>query len=131
MHDELVMRERLEAFLADVEPRARQGSGSNYEPIAGGDNPGIGRFELRWERAGGPQTASMVFRGAPPADRAGFHTGRRAEWELLARLNAGNEVGVPPVRYFCDGQRLGTPSILMDYLPSRSLLAELAGRDVG
>src|SRR3954468_10951868 len=80
MHDELVMRERLEAFLADVEPRARQVSVSNYEPIAGGYSRVMARFELRWELDGAPQTASMVFRGDPPADRAGFHPDRRAEW---------------------------------------------------
>src|SRR5436305_2058450 len=126
MHDELVMPERLEAFLAEVEPRARRVSVTNYETIAGGYSRVMARFDVQWELDGKPETVSLVFRGDPPADRAGFHTDRRAEWELLVRLNAGGEVGVPAVRHFCEGGVLGTPSILMDFVPSQSLLADLA-----
>ncbi len=129
MDDLQVMPGRLEAFLAEAEPDATDIAVSGYTPIAGGYSRMMARFEVKWKRDGQTEIREFVLRGDPPADRERFHTDRRVEWELLASLTSDGGVVVPAARYFCDGAHLGTPSIVMDFLPSSSLLSHLHGRD--
>jgi aminoglycoside phosphotransferase (APT) family kinase protein len=124
-----LMPGRLEAFLAEVEPDVTDISVSNYEPMIGGYSRVMARFDLKWRRAGKEETRNLVFRADPPADRAGFHTNRRTEWDVLAHLAAGAAVSVPAPQWYCDGSHLGTPAILMDFIPSTSLLGYIRDRD--
>jgi aminoglycoside phosphotransferase (APT) family kinase protein len=128
MIDLQVMPSKLEAFLAHAEPNATDITVSSYEPLAGGYSRLMARFEVKWTRGGQQEIREFVLRGDPPADREGFHTDRRAEWDLLAHLTAARGVSVPAARYFCDGTLIGTPSIIMDFVPSTSLLTDLQAR---
>jgi aminoglycoside phosphotransferase (APT) family kinase protein len=129
MDDLQVMPGRLEAFLAEAEPDATDIAVSGYEPIAGGYSRMMARFEVKWKRDGQTEIREFVLRGDPPADRESFHTDRRVEWELLSHLTSDGGVAVPAARYFCDGAHLGMPSIVMDFVPSTSLLSHVQGRD--
>jgi aminoglycoside phosphotransferase (APT) family kinase protein len=120
-----VMPGRLEAFLADAEADATDISVTNFEPMTGGYSRVMARFDVKWCRAGRDETCSLVWRADPPADRAGFHTVRRTEFDLLSCLSETSSVVVPKPRYFCDGGHLGAPSILMDFMPGISLFSHL------
>src|SRR3954466_5973368 len=115
MDDIAVISERLEAFLADAEPEVRDVSVTNYEPVTGGYSRIMGRFDVTWTRHGAEERQRVIVRSDPPADRPGFATDRRAEWELMSWLAAHATVPVPAPRWFCDDGRLGPPSLLMDY----------------
>jgi aminoglycoside phosphotransferase (APT) family kinase protein len=129
MEDADVMPARLEAFLADAAPDATDISVTNFEPMTGGYSRVMARFDLKWVRGGRDETRSLVWRADPPADRAGFHTVRRTEFEVLSCLSETSSVVVPKPRYFCDGIHLGTPSILMDFMPGTSLFSHLRDQD--
>jgi aminoglycoside phosphotransferase (APT) family kinase protein len=129
MNDSEVMRDRLEAFLAGEEPDATDISVSNYEPMTGGYSRVMSRFDLKWRQGERDETCQLVCRSDPPPDRAGFHTVRRAEFDLLSFLARCATVAVPTPRYFCDGGRLGAPSIVMDFIPSTPLLCHLRESD--
>jgi aminoglycoside phosphotransferase (APT) family kinase protein len=130
MNDVELMVGRLETFLAEAEPGATDISVVNYEPMIGGYSRVMARFELKWRRDGREETHHLVFRADPPPDRVGFHTDRRTEWDILSHLAAGAAVPVPTPHWYCDGRHLGAPAILMEFIPSTSLLSHLAGREV-
>src|ERR1700736_3372675 len=120
-----VMPGRLEAFLADAEADATDISVTNFEPMTGGYSRVMARFDLKWRRAGLDETRSLVWRADPPPDRAGFHTVRRTEFDVLACLAETSTLVVPKARYYCDGAHLGAPSILMDFMPGTTLFNHL------
>jgi aminoglycoside phosphotransferase (APT) family kinase protein len=124
-----VMPGRLEAFLADAEADATDISVTNFEPMTGGYSRVMARFDLKWCRAGRDETRSFVWRADPPPDRAGFHTVRRTEFDVLSCLSETSTVVVPKPRYFCDGVRLGAPSIVMDFMPGTTLFSHLRDHD--
>ena len=124
-----VMPARLEAFLAEAEPDATDISVLNYEPMIGGYSRVMARFDLSLRREGKEERRQLVFRADPPPDRAGFQTDRRTEWDVLAHLSAGATVSVPAPYWYCDGRHLGSPAILMDFIPSTTLLSHLSGAD--
>jgi aminoglycoside phosphotransferase (APT) family kinase protein len=128
MEDGELMVGRLETFLAEAEPGATDISVANYEPMVGGYSRVMAQFDPKWRRAGREETHHLVFRADPPPDRVGFHTDRRTEWDILSYLSAGAAVPVPAPHWYCDGRHVGAPAILMDYIPSTSLLSHLAGR---
>jgi aminoglycoside phosphotransferase (APT) family kinase protein len=124
-----VMPGRLEAFLAGSEADAADISVTNFEPMTGGYSRVMARFDVKWCRAGRDETCSLVWRADPPADRGGFHTVRRTEFDLLSYLSETSTLVVPKVRYFCDGTFLGAPSIVMDFVPGTSLFSHLSDQD--
>ena len=132
VNDVDVMPARLEAFLAEAEPDATDISVRNYEPMIGGYSRVMARFDLSLRREGKEERRQVVFRADPPPDRAGFQTDRRTEWDVLAHLSAGATVRVPAPYWYCDGRHLGSPAILMDFIPSTTLLSYLnGGADLG
>ena len=74
------MIERLERFLADVEP-GRGARVVSYQPISGGYSRISARASVRWEADGREET--LILRGDPPAGSGVFVSDRDAEWELL------------------------------------------------
>jgi aminoglycoside phosphotransferase (APT) family kinase protein len=124
-----LMPARLEAFLAEAEPDATDISVLSYEPMIGGYSRVMARFELSLRRGGKEERRQLVFRADPPPDRAGFHTDRRTEWDVLAHLSAAATVSVPAPYCYCDGRHLGSPAILMDFIPSTTLLSHLSDAD--
>ena len=129
MDDVEVMSARLERFFAEAEPDVADISVLNYEPMIGGYSRVMAQFDLRWRRAGREEVRRLVFRADPPPDRAGFHTNRRTEWDILSHLAASAAVSVPKPHWYCDGRHLGSPAIVMDFIPSTSLLSHISGRD--
>src|SRR4051812_37131565 len=101
MDDVAVITERLESFLNEVEPDVLDISVSNYEPVIGGYSRVMGRFDLKWTRAGTEERRQLMLRSDPPADRAGFATDRRTEWELMSWLSSHQAVPVPAPRWYC------------------------------
>lgn len=129
MDDVEVMSARLERFFAEAEPDVADISVLNYEPMIGGYSRVMAQFDLRWRRAGREEVRRLVFRADPPPDRAGFHTNRRTEWDILSHLAASAAVSVPKPHWYSDGRHLGSPAIVMDFIPSTSLLSHISGRD--
>jgi aminoglycoside phosphotransferase (APT) family kinase protein len=124
-----VMPGRLEAFLLDAEADATDISVTNFEPMTGGYSRVMARFDLKWRRAGLDETRCLVWRADPPPDRAGFHTVRRTEFDVLCCLSETSTLVVPKARYYCDGAHLGAPSILMDFMPGTTLFSHLRDHD--
>lgn len=121
------MIERLERFLADVEP-GRGARVVSYQPISGGYSRISARASVRWEADGREET--LILRGDPPAGSGVFVSDRDAEWELLRALPSLNSVATAPIRWYdSSGDYLGAKCIVMDSVDGTSLQAMLAEGD--
>jgi aminoglycoside phosphotransferase (APT) family kinase protein len=81
-----------------------------------------------WVRDGVREERVFVLRGDPPPDRILIHTDRELEWDVLNVV----QHRVPTSRaHYIDrrGEHLGTPALVLDFVPAVSLLPYMASRD--
>jgi aminoglycoside phosphotransferase (APT) family kinase protein len=120
------MIDRLERFLADVEP-GRGARVVSYQPISGGYSRISARASVRWADG---REETLILRGDPPAGSGVFVSDRDAEWELLGALPNLNSVATAPTRWYdSSGDYLGAKCIVMDSVDATSLQAVLADAD--
>ena len=120
------MIERLERFLAEVEP-GRGARVVSYQPISGGYSRISARAGIRWADG---REETLILRGDPPAGSGVFVSDRDAEWELLGALPNLNSVETAPTRWYdSSGDYLGAKCIVMDSVDATSLQAVLADAD--
>ena len=120
------MIERLERFLAEVEP-GRGARVVSYQPISGGYSRISARASIRWADG---REETLILRGDPPAGSGVFVSDRDAEWELLGALPNLNSVETAPTRWYdSSGDYLGAKCIVMDSVDATSLQAVLADAD--
>jgi len=125
MHDPAEMPVRLAAFLAGEEPEATDIEVTSYEVMTGGYSRLLAKATVHWTIAGGRRQETFVLRGDPPPDRSLIHTDRAIEWDVLRAVEGRTNIARP--RYIDrTGGRLGTRAIVLDYVPSASLLPHMA-----
>jgi aminoglycoside phosphotransferase (APT) family kinase protein len=120
------MAERLERFLAEVEP-GRGARVVSYQPISGGYSRISARAHVRWADG---REETFILRGDPPAGSGVFVSDRDAEWELLRALPHLDSVATAPTRWYdSSGDYLGAKCIVMDCVDAVPLQAMLADSD--
>jgi aminoglycoside phosphotransferase (APT) family kinase protein len=121
MHHPAEMPGRLAAFLASVEPDARDIEVTSYEVMTGGYSRLLAKAVVHWTIGGGRRQETFVLRGDPPEDRILIHTDRQVEWDVLRAVEGHTPTA--RARYFDPtGERLGTPAIVLEFSPATSLL---------
>lgn len=123
---ETPMSQRLEQFLASVEPDHRP-SVLSCRAIAGGYSRATALAEVRW--ADGVEE-KLVLRADPPAGQGVFLSERDPEWQLLRALSKVDNLVVPTPRWYdSTGAHLGSKCIIMDHCDGVPLQSTLQGRD--
>jgi len=119
------MPERLAAFLGPVlGPEVRVES---YEQVLGGFSRLTARFRCSVD--GGP-SRTLILRGDPPPERETTRTDRGVEFRVMSALYRAGTVPLPePLALDESGTALGTPAMVMEDVPGRSLLHEAAATD--
>ena len=125
MIDPAWMPERLAAFLGPVlGPEVRVES---YEQVLGGFSRLTARFRCSVD--GGP-SRTLILRGDPPPERETTRTDRGVEFRVMSALYRAGTVPLPePLALDESGTALGTPAMVMEDVPGRSLLHEAAATD--
>jgi aminoglycoside phosphotransferase (APT) family kinase protein len=122
------MPARLAAFLASEEPQARDIEVVSYEVMTGGYSRLLAKATVHWTIDGGRRRDTFVLRGDPPPDRSLIHTDRSVEYAVLRAVEGRTPVS--HARYLdASGERLGTPALVLDFVPAESLLPHMATRD--
>jgi aminoglycoside phosphotransferase (APT) family kinase protein len=122
MNDDIAMPERLERFLAVVEPELKA-TVVSYRPISGGYSRVTAVAEIRTADGGGHQ---LVLRSDPPGDKGVFMSDREREWPLLRAMWDIDTVEIPRPRWFdATGEFMGTKTIVMDHVVGAPLQATL------
>jgi aminoglycoside phosphotransferase (APT) family kinase protein len=118
-----VLRTRLEDLLRregePVDVRV-----SDVHPIPGG----YSLLTMGFTATSSGGTRRYILRADPPAAAIG-RTDRRAEWELLESLTANGRTPMPAARWFDDGELLGTPGIVIDFVDGPQLGTHAAAAD--
>ena len=128
MLDPAAMPARLAAFLAAEEPGACDIEVVSYEVMTGGYSRLLAKAVVSWTVAGHHRTDAFVLRGDPPPDRALIHTDRQREYEVLRAVEHATPVS-RPLYIDAEGQRLGTPTLVLEYVDAHSLLPHMAALD--
>ncbi len=119
------MPARLAAFLASEEPEARDIEVASYEPMTGGYSRLLARAVVHWTIHGGRRQEVFVLRGDPPPDKSLIFTDRSLEWDVLNAVSSRTATSTP--RYIDrTGERLGTPTIVLEHVNAESLLVHTA-----
>jgi aminoglycoside phosphotransferase (APT) family kinase protein len=119
--DETPMPERLERFLAEIDPDLAATIVS-YRPISGGYSRVTALTEIR--TADGA-IQKLVLRSDPGGDKGVFTSDRDREWPLLQAMWDVDTIEIPRPRWYDDGERLGTKTIVMDHVEATPLQATL------
>ena len=119
------LRVRLEALLRAV-GAADQVTVSDVTPLTGG----YSLFTARFTASTPDGSSTYVVRADPPGDAALTHTDRAQEWQLLQALTADGQVPMPAARWADpDGDHLGSPGIILDFIDGPQLLGHLQTTD--
>jgi aminoglycoside phosphotransferase (APT) family kinase protein len=127
MLDPSEMPARLAAFLAEEVPGATDVEVHAYEVMTGGYSRLLARAEVSYRQEGRHHRRTFVLRGDPPPERSLIFTDRRREYEVVRAVAAAG-VLTPDAHHFDAGDRLATPTIVLDFSPATSLLVHLADR---
>jgi aminoglycoside phosphotransferase (APT) family kinase protein len=120
--DETPMPERLERFLAEVEPELAA-TVVSYRPISGGYSRVTALTEIR--TASG-RAERLVLRSDPRGDKGVFTSDRDREWPLLQAMWDIDTIEIPRPRWYdATGERLGTKTIVMDHVEGTPLQSTL------
>lgn len=115
----------LEAFLREA-TGIRDLALGEVSPLTGG----YSLVTARVTTTSAAGDATYVLRSDPPGTAALTHTDRRREWELLEALTADGTVPMPAARWAdVDGSRLGSPTIVLDFVDGPQLLGHLQQAD--
>jgi aminoglycoside phosphotransferase (APT) family kinase protein len=116
--DETPMAERLERFLAEVEP-GLDATVVSYRPISGGYSRVTALVEISTASGGGQK---LVLRSDPRGDKGVFTSDRDREWPLLQAMWDVETIEIPRPRWYDGtGERLGTKTIVMDHVEGTPL----------
>ena len=119
---------RVERFLAAHEPSARNVECTGYEVMTGGYSRLLAKASVDWTVNGVRRSDMFVLRGDPPVDKQLIVTDRKQEFDILRTVAAA--VPTSTARYIdITGEHLGTPALVIDYLPAHSLLPYMAAHD--
>ena len=122
------MPTRLASFLAEHEPGVSSVVVHSYEAMTGGYSRLLAKADVTWTRDGATEQSTFVLRGDPPRDKQLIVTDRQVEWDVLKAIE--HAVPVSRARYLDPtGQRLGTPTVVLDFVDADSLLPYLAAHD--
>jgi aminoglycoside phosphotransferase (APT) family kinase protein len=116
--DETPMAERLERFLAEVEPEL-DATVVSYRPISGGYSRVTALVEISTASGDGQK---LVLRSDPRGDKGVFTSDRDREWPLLQAMWDVETIEIPRPRWYDGtGERLGTKTIVMDHVEGTPL----------
>jgi aminoglycoside phosphotransferase (APT) family kinase protein len=116
--DETPMAERLERFLAEVEP-GLDATVVSYRPISGGYSRVTALVEISTASGDGQK---LVLRSDPRGDKGVFTSDRDREWPLLQAMWDVETIEIPRPRWYDgSGERLGTKTIVMDHVEGTPL----------
>src|SRR5688572_13819491 len=96
MATEIPMPDRLERFLADVEPDLKA-TVVSYRPISGGYSRITALADIR-AADGGEQ--KLIVRSDPPGGEGVFQSERDREWDLLQALWDDHTIEIPRPRWY-------------------------------
>jgi aminoglycoside phosphotransferase (APT) family kinase protein len=120
--DETPMPERLERFLAEVEPELGA-TVVSFRPISGGYSRVTALTEIR---TANDATQKLVLRSDPRGDKGVFMSDRDREWPLLKAMWDVDTIEIPRPRWYDGtGERLGTKTIVMDHVEGNPLQSTL------
>jgi aminoglycoside phosphotransferase (APT) family kinase protein len=118
MIDPSEMPDRLAPFLAGV--FGAPVLVTDYQQVLGGFSRLTARFRCSVD---GGDSRTLIVRGDPPPDRETSHTDRGLEFRVMSALHAAGGVPLPePIALDPSGAALGTPAMVMEDVPGRSLL---------
>jgi len=118
MATEIPMPDRLERFLADVEPDLKA-TVVSYRPISGGYSRITALADIR-AADGGEQ--KLIVRSDPPGGEGVFQSERDREWDLLQALWDDHTIEIPRPRWYdASGDVLGSKTIIMDHVTGTPL----------
>jgi aminoglycoside phosphotransferase (APT) family kinase protein len=110
--------ESLERFLAEVAPDLGA-TVTSVRPISGGYSRLTSVAEIR-TADGGEQ--KLVLRADPPSGHGVFDSDRDNEWQLIQALWETDAVSIARPRFYdATGERLGSKTIVMDYVEGTPL----------
>ena len=116
------MPARVLAFLKKVEPSWNNVVIDKYEVMTGGYSRLLARVDLHHDG----ESATLVLRGDPPADRSLITTDRRQEHDLLLAVGSAG-VRTPRALYFDPtGEDLGTVAIVLEFSKATSFMPYVA-----
>jgi aminoglycoside phosphotransferase (APT) family kinase protein len=116
--DETSMADRLERFLAEVEP-GLDATVVSYRPISGGYSRVTALVEISTASGDGQR---LVLRSDPRGDKGVFTSDRDREWPLLRAMWDVETIVIPRPRWYDGtGERLGTKTIVMDHVEGTPL----------
>jgi aminoglycoside phosphotransferase (APT) family kinase protein len=90
---------------------------TEVRPLSGGYGSVIARFDAAIEG----REHRLVVRGDLPPDRAPIVTDRAREWALVSALSGEGRVPIPKAWFFDDGEDLGSPAMIIDFVDGESL----------
>jgi aminoglycoside phosphotransferase (APT) family kinase protein len=118
MADETPMPQRLERFLAEVEPDLKA-TVVSYRPISGGYSRVTAVADVR--TADGSEQ-KLIVRSDPPGGEGVFQSERDREWELLQALWNVHTIEIPRPRWYdATGDVMGSKTIIMDHVSGTPL----------
>jgi aminoglycoside phosphotransferase (APT) family kinase protein len=129
LDDTMPMPERLERFLAEVEPDLKA-TVVAYRPISGGYSRVTAMAEIR---AADGSEQKLIVRSDPPSGQGVFMSDRDREWELLQALWEAGTIEIPRPRWYDGtGELMGSKTIIMDHVTGTPLQLTLGpDADVG
>jgi aminoglycoside phosphotransferase (APT) family kinase protein len=120
--DETPMPQRLERFLAEVEPELAA-TVVSYRPISGGYSRVTALVDISTADGGAQK---LVLRSDPRGDKGVFTSDRDREWPLLQAMWEVDTIEIPRPRWYDGtGERLGTKTIVMDHVEGSALQSTL------